>query len=548
MGPVDVGEWRRLAGLWPLAVGGVVVVRTWGEGGARTPLAEALPGAAGGACAVALALGGLLLTGRPRAAERAAGAALLGLAAALEPPLLLLLLPLLAAGARRPVLGAAGVWAAAVAPGLADAGEWFRTAAPGAAEDQSLHGALLRLGLTGTPARAGFLALAAVVCALAVRRAVRYLTDGQPVLAAAVTGCAALALAPGAPPQLQLWIALTTVGRAGRRRADRYVWPAFALLAVGVDGDVLLPRLAVMAPLGENVPLLAALLAACAVPFLPRAQAGPPEGAPGAGRPNLVLELLLIRVGYWAYSWVRGHADGDRATAEEHGRQVLGLQRVLGLDVERGLNEAVAARRWLADAMDLYYATFHFAVPLTILGWLLLRHPGAYRAARSGLAFTTLFGLAGFWLYPLAPPRLMPGLGYIDTANGVQDLDSPRYGALTGISNPYAAMPSLHVGWSLWCALTLWRLAPWRWLRLAGFAYPLATTLVVMGTANHYLLDAVGGAAAVALGLAASSAVGRALRLRPHAEALRPAPTPPPPAPASRRRPERPDEREPERV
>ncbi|WP_326595050.1 phosphatase PAP2 family protein [Streptomyces sp. NBC_01803] len=512
------------------------------------PVREALAEGRPGLLPVLLVLAGwLLVPGQRR------GGVLIGVGAALQ-PVLLLFVPLLAlAGRRRGAAGAAGAFAACTAVAWAalpgdSVTYWARHPAgaglgdaPDGVDNQSLHGALLRLGLTGPGERALFLALAAAVCVLALRRAVRYARDDQALLAAAVVGCAALAVTPVAGEHQQVWILLAAAGRAGRRTADRPVWPVFAALVVTFEGTVLVPTMDSLAPIGENFPLIAALLAACAVRFLPRASdlwARPVVAGP-AGRPNLLLELLLIRVGYFVYSWTRGRAAGDRATAEAHGHHVLDIQRFLRIDVEYDLNRAVAQSRWLADAMDFYYHTFHFAVPLTILGWLLVRHPAAYRGARRALAFTTLFGLAGFWLYPLAPPRLMPGLGFIDTANGPQDFDDPRYGVLTGISNPYAAMPSLHVGWSLWCALILWRMAPQRWSRVAGFAYPLLTSVVVMGTANHYLLDAVGGVIVVAGGFAASRAVGRALALQPAVPSPAAGPGPEPGRRAEERLPER---------
>ncbi|WP_258534342.1 bifunctional glycosyltransferase 87/phosphatase PAP2 family protein [Streptomyces sp. PT12] len=478
-----------------------------------------------GLLAVLFALTGWLLAARgpegARRTERArgrqvAGGVALGLAAATQPTLLLFAALLWLTGRRGGALTMAGAFAAAYALGWAATrgGGTVWEAAPDALSNQSLHGALLRLGLEGPGGIALFVALAGVVCALALRRAARYAADEQPLLAAAIIGCAALAATPEAWQHQQVWILFALAGRAGRRTADRPMWPVFVVLALALEGTALVPKLESLAALGENIPLIAALLTACVMRFLSRDSAlwSHPVRAGLASRPNLLLELLLIRVGYWAYSWVRSYARGDRETAEAHGHQILDIQRFLHIDIEYGLNQLVAETRWLADAMDFSYATFHFAVPLTILGWLLIRHPADYRWARRWLALTTLFGLVGFWLYPLAPPRLMPGLGYIDTANGPQDLDDPRYGALTGITNPYAAMPSLHVGWSLWCALVLWRTAPYRWLRWAGFAYPLLTTVVIMGTANHYLLDAAGGAVVVAAGWAASTAVGRALR------------------------------------
>ncbi|WP_461030571.1 phosphatase PAP2 family protein, partial [Streptomyces sparsus] len=373
--------------------------------------------------------------------------------------------------------------------------------------NQSLHGLLLRLGLSGPVEIVVFAVLALAVAVVGLRRAAEYVRDGQLLLGAAVTGCVAVAVAPVAWQHQQLWILLAAVGRVGRRRGDRYVWPVFLVLVMTLNADALVPKIAWLAPLGENAPLLAALLAACVLPFLSRRSDAwaRPEPSGVLSRPNLMLELLLIRVGYFAYSYVRSLAPDGRGPAEAHGRQILELERAVGLDIEHGINQAVAGTAWLADSMNFYYGAFHFLVPVALLVGLYLRAPASYRWARTSLSFATLLGLVGFWLYPLAPPRLMPYLGYVDTMHGPQDFDDPDFGVLTGISNQYAAMPSLHVGWSLWAAVVIIRLTPNLWLRLLAALYPLLTTVVVMGTANHYLLDAVGGAAVVAAGFAVAA-------------------------------------------
>lgn len=171
----------------------------------------------------------------------------------------------------------------------------------------------------------------------------------------------------------------------------------------------------------------------------------------------------------------------------------------LHIDIEHWFNAIVADTSWLKHFMNWYYSTFHFLIPLSLLAWLYLRRPATYRWARTPLAFATMLALVGFWLYPLAPPRLM-GLGYVDTAHGPQDLNNPDFGALTKLSNQYAAMPSLHVGWSLWCGVVIAIVAPYMWAKVLGILYPLLTTAVIVGTANHYVLDAVGGAAIVSAG------------------------------------------------
>ncbi|MGV9502163.1 bifunctional glycosyltransferase 87/phosphatase PAP2 family protein [Streptomyces sp. NPDC003642] len=464
---------------------------------------------------------------------------LIGVAAALQPTLLLFTPLLWCTGRRRAALAAGVTFAAGT--GLAWAAMphdshryWVHHMAGaglgGPADDlanQSLHGALLRLGLSGPPEIALFLTLGAAVAVLALRRAVRCFRDGQPLLAVAVTGCAAIVVSPTAWQHQLLWVLLTVVGRVGRRASDRYVWPVTVVLVTTLPAKMILPNLTVLAPLRDNVVLLAALAAATAVPFLSRTSPYyrtplPARYAPAAAsrfrhvpllpflrrvltRPNLLLELLLLRVTYAAYSQVRLAATGGsnsagRAEAEEHGTQIHGLERALRIDIEHWANHTVAGIGWLRDFFDQYYTSFHFVVPLTVLAVLYWRRPADYRWARSALGITTLLALAGFWLYPLAPPRLMPTMGFIDTVHGVQDFSQPDYGTLTALTNQYAAMPSLHFGWSLWCGVVIAVLAPRWWLKALGMLHPLLTASAIVVTANHWVLDAVGGAVVVAAG------------------------------------------------
>jgi hypothetical protein len=322
-------------------------------------------------------------------------------------------------------------------------------------------------------------------------------------------------------------VLLAVAGRVGRRASDRYVWPVTVVVVMTLPAKMILPNMASLNPVRDNVVLLAALAAATAVPFLPRGSPfhrspKPAAYAPAAAarfrhvplmpflrraltRPNLLLELLLLRVTYAAYSQVRLAATGGsnsagRAEAEENGMQVYDVERVLHLDIERWVNHTVVGIDWLRDFLDQYYTSFHFVVPLAVLAVLYWRRPGDYRWARSALGFATLLALVGFWLYPLAPPRLMPTLGFIDTVHGTQDFSQPDYGTLTALTNQYAAMPSLHFGWSLWCGVVVAVLASRWWMKALGLLHPLLTALSIVATANHWVLDAAGGAVVVAAG------------------------------------------------
>jgi membrane-associated phospholipid phosphatase len=147
----------------------------------------------------------------------------------------------------------------------------------------------------------------------------------------------------------------------------------------------------------------------------------------------------------------------------------------------------------ITDAFNLYYGGTHFLVPAAALIWLFLRHPERYARARTALAVTTAVGFFCFWLYPVAPPRLLPGsFGIADTLRDVGP-GHVESALITTAGDQYASMPSLHVAWAVWCALALYPVVRHRVPRVLVAAYPVMTTLVVVATGNHYFLDAVAG-------------------------------------------------------
>ncbi|WP_369688988.1 phosphatase PAP2 family protein [Streptomyces sp. Wb2n-11] len=226
------------------------------------------------------------------------------------------------------------------------------------------------------------------------------------------------------------------------------------------------------------------------------------------GKPRWWTELLLIVVVYSAYTGGRLFVRGDEATAVAHGLAILRVEKLLRLNAEHPLNRLFTEHAWLGIPADFAYASLHYLVTPAILVWLFRRRTARYRAARTWLMLSTVLGLVGFTLMPTCPPRLLDaGHGFVDTMAQYSAYgwwgdaaSAPR--GLGSMTNQYAAMPSLHVGWSLWCGVMLWRHGRTPLMKFLGAAYPLLTTFVVMGTANHYFLDAVAGAAVMSLGLA----------------------------------------------
>ncbi|MEU3652772.1 phosphatase PAP2 family protein [Streptomyces sp. NPDC032161] len=221
-------------------------------------------------------------------------------------------------------------------------------------------------------------------------------------------------------------------------------------------------------------------------------------------RPRLWFEVLLIAVSYWVYSLVRNAVPEQKTQALRNADWIWSVEKHLGIAVEQTVNHTVNSVTWLIVSMNYYYATLHFVVTLGVLVWLFRRHPGRYAAARLTLFATTAVALLGYYLFPLAPPRLMTGGHFIDTVLVHHTWGSMASGNFKNMSNQYAAMPSMHIGWSLWCGLTVFALVSAPWARILGLLYPTATLVVIVATANHFWLDALGGLLCLAFGFAVS--------------------------------------------
>ncbi|MDC7339334.1 phosphatase PAP2 family protein [Streptomyces lydicus] len=216
--------------------------------------------------------------------------------------------------------------------------------------------------------------------------------------------------------------------------------------------------------------------------------------------PRLWFEILLIAVSYWTYSMIRNAVPEQKMKALRNADWIWQAEHSLGIAVEHTVNHAVNSVTWLIVSMNYYYATLHFIVTIGVLVWLYRWHPGRYAAARLALFATTGVALIGYYFYPLAPPRLMPDGGFIDTLVDHGTWGSMASGNLASMSNQYAAMPSMHIGWSLWCGITIALLARPLWCRVLGLLYPTTTLLVIVSTANHFWLDAVGGVLCLGFG------------------------------------------------
>ncbi|BAN01401.1 phosphatase PAP2 family protein [Ilumatobacter coccineus] len=273
-------------------------------------------------------------------------------------------------------------------------------------------------------------------------------------------------------------------------------------------------------------------------------------------------EALIVAAFYVVYSWIRNQfgsntiaADGVPEAAFHNAELVIRFERAVGLYHEESIQELFLSHRWFIQFWNVYYGTAHFFVTLAVFILLFFKRADVFPQWRNTLAAMTALAIVGFAFFPLMPPRLLDapcpiatappedpndilegnaspvvhegarntdyggacvpsdlrpgkdrtfngsnGFGFVDTVKrdgGPWAFDSEEVAA---ISNQYAAMPSMHIGWSTWCAIAVWPLLRRRRYKALVLLYPAFTLFCIIVTANHFWLDGIGGLIAFGLG------------------------------------------------
>jgi hypothetical protein len=215
-------------------------------------------------------------------------------------------------------------------------------------------------------------------------------------------------------------------------------------------------------------------------------------------RHSLPVEIAMVLGVYAAYEATRGLVAGDAHVALRHAQDVVSLERSLHVFVEGHVQRAAQAVPGLIGTLGFAYLTLHLTVTGALLLWLHRRRPAAYPLVRTTLLLASALAVAGYLVFPTAPPRLS-GVGIADTVSrGAVDLNA---GLVSSFYNPFAAVPSMHVGYALIVSASLARYARHMIARLAAIAYPPFVLFVIVATGNHVLADAAAGAAVAAVAL-----------------------------------------------
>ncbi len=236
---------------------------------------------------------------------------------------------------------------------------------------------------------------------------------------------------------------------------------------------------------------------------------------------NLAREALLVAPSALLYFFVRGLMETREREAFGAAARIIGLEQTLGIFWEQRLQQQVLRHDLAVSLVNWIYIWGHWPVIAGTLLWLVLCRDGSYRLYRNAILISGAIGLVIFALFPVAPPRFMTDWGFVDTVT--QRSHSYRVLQPPSLTNPYAAMPSLHLGWNLLIGIALFRHGARRLVKLAGVLLPVAMYLSIVLTANHYLLDGLGGAALALTGLGAALLLQQH-RQHPEPDAQRPLP------------------------
>lgn len=224
---------------------------------------------------------------------------------------------------------------------------------------------------------------------------------------------------------------------------------------------------------------------------------------------DIARQVAVLVAAYYAYRIVRGAVDDPQGatTAFEHARALIALERELGIFVEPAIQAWAISTGWVEPVASWLYVNTQTTVTVGALAWIWLRHRQSFSFVRNMFLVAFTLALVGYTVLPTAPPRFLPEWGFVDSVARTTGVDHDD--SLATLFNPYAAVPSMHVGFALMVGIPMARLVRRRALAIAWALYPLLVTFVIVATANHFLADAVLGALVVALAAATAHAVGR---------------------------------------
>src|SRR3954447_7795018 len=206
------------------------------------------------------------------------------------------------------------------------------------------------------------------------------------------------------------------------------------------------------------------------------------------GARDLLWQILLFCGAYWLYRLVRGQVFDQSSAAFAHARAIIDLERSLHVFAEPSLQAWAIGTGWIDDVGAWMYLNTHFVVTTLALAFIYLFRNEHFYFVRNMFLVAMGLALVGYAVFPTAPPRLFPSVGFTDTIaafTGVAQ-DSKTASALL---NQYAAVPSMHIAFSLMVAVPAATLARRKISRVLWCCYPPLVFFVIVATGNHFWFD-----------------------------------------------------------
>ncbi len=223
---------------------------------------------------------------------------------------------------------------------------------------------------------------------------------------------------------------------------------------------------------------------------------------------DLLLQLAVLAIAYWAWRHARGAVDGSMGLSFSHARDLVSAERSLGLLIEPSVQHWAVGAGWPAEVARWGYANLHFKGSCLMLAIIYFGYRGSFGFVRNAVIAAMAISVIGYALFPTAPPRFLPELG-LDPSSSVTGNNPLLSNPGDPLFNPFAAVPSMHVGLSVILAWSLAMLVRPRPLKALLFAYPLLMAYVVIASGNHFWLDAVFGLITAALAAGAAMLLAR---------------------------------------
>jgi hypothetical protein len=211
------------------------------------------------------------------------------------------------------------------------------------------------------------------------------------------------------------------------------------------------------------------------------------------------IEIAIFAMALVVYQVSRALVVGEPSQAFENAAKIISWEQSSGLFIESSVQEWVLNHVQLIEMLNYFYMSAHWIVTVLFFVWIYKRHARVYPYVRNGFLAANAIALVVYTLYPVAPPRLMGGERFVDTLAHVSDIDLQE-GMLSGLFNPHAAVPSMHFGYAFMIAMVAIVLVRSWPLRLLALTYPAVVLFTIVGTANHYIADAVAGGIVISTG------------------------------------------------